>query len=75
VESDNWWFVPKRVADSVHEQRINTQYHSAKKFRVRFCNTCERAHEEAWEDCKSVLRYYDDFVTYGLEREACKNCK
>ena len=69
---DKCWFIPRNRDISSYKVRLNSRADSRQSFRVKYCNKCHKSHETAWEDCKSVTRYYDDFVTYGLERSVCE---
>ena len=72
---ENNWLIPSRKPNSLFSQRINERDDSRSSFKVKFCNKCQRSYERFWEDSKSELRYYDDFVTIGLERKVCERCE
>ena len=42
------------------------------KFPVKYCLDCEQIFEM---DGRVRIIYYQDFPTYGLERETCYNCE
>ena len=44
MEEENYWFVPDNGASSFAKQRSRDK-ESKKTFRVKFCNTCNRAYE------------------------------
>ena len=69
------WFVPKARHETLFKQRINSRADSRNNFRVKFCNICTRSYENAWENNKEILNYYDGFPSIGLDRGVCKKCK
>ena len=73
MEEENYWFVPDNGASSFAKQRSRDK-ESKKTFRVKFCNTCNRAYELFYGNNKTELHYHDEFITYGLDRKTCGRC-
>jgi len=42
-----------------------------KEFPVKYCSDCEQVFEIYG---KTSIMYYEEFPTFGLERETCYNC-
>ncbi len=70
---DRDWFIPKSVYNSEIEQRDRRG--RDKFFRVKYCTSCNIAHETFWQDNKEMTNRYDGFVTIGLDRKTCIKCK
>lgn len=77
MESDDtMWFIPKNQRrDSWVKDRVKDRNTTHANFRVRFCNSCRKAHEKSIENNKQIINYYDDFTTYRLKREICERCR
>ena len=70
---DRDWFMPKHNDMYYYQYRVKEKENN-KKFKVKYCNSCNKAYEKSWENTGSIINYYDDFVTYGLERSKCERC-
>ena len=67
-----WWLDDDPYSDRFYKYRNKDKAY----FKVMFCEKCERAHEETYQDGTGmVTNYYLDFPTYGLRRITCKKCK
>ena len=77
MENDDvLWYIPKNQRrDSYIKDRIKDRNTTHSSFRVRFCNSCRKAHEKSIENNKQIINYYDDFTTYRLKRETCGRCR
>ena len=41
---------------------------------VKYCTKCKNCWEYKYQSSKKYVEFYQDFVTYGKEREVCPNC-
>ena len=57
MESDDtMWFIPKNQRrDSWVKDRVKDRNTTHANFRVRFCNSCRKAHEKSIENNKKII--------------------
>ena len=70
------WFIPNRINNSDLGRSIKSRDSKQDgQFKVRYCTACERVHENVWDYNRSVVNYYDEFPSIGLDRSDCRLCK
>tara|TARA_Y100001973_G_C5116650_1_gene290501 strand:+ start:337 stop:708 length:372 start_codon:yes stop_codon:yes gene_type:complete len=66
-----WWLDEDPYSDRFYKYRNK----ETSNFKVKFCDWCQRAHEEIYQDKSGMItNYYLDFPSYGLKRVPCKEC-
>tara|TARA_Y100001938_G_C7944164_1_gene355877 strand:- start:252 stop:494 length:243 start_codon:yes stop_codon:yes gene_type:complete len=77
MEKDDW-FVPRVIPRAHFNSEIvkkkSRDNNRGSHFKVMYCNSCRKVYENAFEDCKRVTKYYEDFPSIGLHRKDCNRC-
>ena len=68
------WFIPKTDSRTICVTRVNEGESRRASFSLKLCTICNKVYEYFFADNKRQVKYYEGFVTLGLERKTCDKC-